>query len=143
MLNGSGRDSIPANAWRSTQIASVTVSDPSSFASADLAQDGADAPVGYFGTVASYAHYHLRFEYKWGTKRFKPRNKTKRDSGLLYHTFGDDQVWPRSVELQIQEGDTGDIFTVGATGGIAFAIADDTIHTVTDTVTVTVNSTSP
>jgi len=80
-------------------------------------QDGTDAPLGYFGTVASYAHYHLRFEYKWGAKRFKPRDKTKRDSGLLYHTFGDDRVWPRSVELQIQEGDTGDIFTVGATGG--------------------------
>jgi hypothetical protein len=51
-------------------------------------------------------------EYKWGTKKFKPRMNTVRDAGLLYHVTRPDAVWPRCVECQIQEGDVGDCFTV-------------------------------
>jgi hypothetical protein len=76
-------------------------------------QDGEKRPFGYIVTAKEYTRYRLRLEYKWGTKRFEPRAKTKRDSGLLYHVVGPDKVWPRCVEFQIQEGDTGDIFTVG------------------------------
>jgi hypothetical protein len=77
----------------------------------DAAPDSAQA-FGYIVTRSEYSHYHLRFEYKWGTKKFAPRAKGKRDAGLLYHVVGKDGVWPRSVECQIQEGDVGDIFTV-------------------------------
>jgi Domain of Unknown Function (DUF1080) len=76
------------------------------------AADGTPMPFGYMATEKEYADYHLRFEYRWGDKRFAPRAQSKRDSGLLYHVVGPDKVWPCSVELQIQEGDTGDIFTV-------------------------------
>jgi hypothetical protein len=75
--------------------------------------DGDRRPFGYILSAKSYSNYRLRFEYKWGTKRFGDRARAKRDSGMLYHVVGPDKVWPRCVECQVQEGDTGDIFTVG------------------------------
>jgi hypothetical protein len=57
----------------------------------------------------------LRLEYKWGDKRFPPRDQQRRDAGLLYHVVGADVVWPRCVECQIQERDVGDCFTVRGT----------------------------
>jgi hypothetical protein len=69
-------------------------------------------PAGYIVTEKEYSNYHLRLEYKWGTKRFQPRLKSRRDAGILYHVTGKDGVWPHSVECQIQENDVGDIFTV-------------------------------
>ena len=69
-------------------------------------------PVGYIVTEKEYSNYHLRLQYKWGTKRFAPRTKLRRDAGILYHAVGKDGVWPRSIECQIQENDVGDIFTV-------------------------------
>jgi hypothetical protein len=71
-------------------------------------------PVGYIVTEKEYSNYHLRLEYKWGTKRFAPRANVRRDAGILYHVTGKDGVWPRSIECQIQENDVGDIFTVYA-----------------------------
>jgi len=65
---------------------------------------------GYLATNAEYHDYHLRFQYRWGTKKFAPRATALRDSGLLYHVTGADTIWPTSVESQVQEGDTGDIF---------------------------------
>jgi hypothetical protein len=77
-----------------------------------VGENGDKRPFGYLLSDKVYSHYHLKFEYKWGTKRFAPRQDSKRDSGMLYHVVGPDKVWPRCVELQIQEGDTGDIFSV-------------------------------
>jgi hypothetical protein len=74
--------------------------------------DGAAVPFGYLATEAEYAYYHLRMEYKWGTKKFRPRTMVRRDAGLLYHVVGPDTVWPQCMECQIQEGDVGDFFTV-------------------------------
>ena len=71
---------------------------------------------GYVATTRDYSNYHLRLRYRWGDKRFVPRASEKRDSGVLYHVVGPDLIWPRSVECQIQEGDTGDIFLVDGTG---------------------------
>src|SRR5439155_10421947 len=76
------------------------------------APEGSAQPVGYIVTDKEYSNYHLRLQYKWGTKRFEPRAKTRRDAGILYHIVGKDGVWPRSIECQIQENDVGDIFTV-------------------------------
>lgn len=76
----------------------------------DVPVTGADRDFGYIATNAEYSNYVLRFEYKWGTKKFAPRANAVRDSGLLYHMTGADQVWPTSVEAQVQEGDTGDYF---------------------------------
>jgi Domain of Unknown Function (DUF1080) len=73
---------------------------------------GTPVPNGYIATEAVYANYHLRMEYKWGSKKFQPRMMVVRDAGLLYHVQPPDSVWPRCVECQIQEGDVGDCFTV-------------------------------
>jgi putative membrane-bound dehydrogenase-like protein len=77
---------------------------------------GGPAPLGFLSTEFEYSHYHLRFQYKWGKKRFGARANMKRDSGLMYHAVGPDGVlqetWPRSLECQVQETDTGDVICI-------------------------------
>jgi hypothetical protein len=67
---------------------------------------------GYLATEKEYSHCRIRLEYKWGTKQFTPRATGKRDAGLLYDVVGPDKVWPRMLEAQIEEGDTGDFWLV-------------------------------
>ena len=74
--------------------------------------EGTKVPNGFIATEKEYSSFDLRMEFKWGTKKFKPRMMAVRDAGLLYHVRPPDVVWPRSVECQIQEGDVGDCFTV-------------------------------
>lgn len=73
---------------------------------------------GGIATKESFSNYHIRFQIKWGEKRWPPRENAKRDGGLLFHSsepydFGS-KSWMRSMELQIQEGDMGDAHNVGA-----------------------------
>lgn len=67
---------------------------------------------GALTTVEEFENYHLRFKFKWGEKRYPPRENEKRDSGLLYHCVGphgaQSDHWMRSHESQIMEGDCGD-----------------------------------
>lgn len=65
-------------------------------------------------TEESFSRYHLSLEYKWGEKKFIPRHDFVRDSGIMYHLFGEERIWPDSLEYQIQEGDTGDLWIIGA-----------------------------
>lgn len=74
-----------------------------------------DVAFGYLATDLEYENFHLRLEYKWGDKKFRPRAEQRRDAGLLYHLVDPDMVWPRCIECQIQENDTGDCFTVRGT----------------------------
>ncbi|MGJ8653876.1 MAG: ThuA domain-containing protein [Opitutaceae bacterium] len=83
----------------------------------DLDENGSNQPFGYFSTNENYRNYRLRFEYKWGTKKYAPRATALRDSGLLYHFVGNDVVWPTSVESQVQENDTGDFYFLGSSIG--------------------------
>jgi len=76
------------------------------------AEDGTEVPFGFFITKKEYSHYHLRFEFKWGEKKFIPRYNMRRDAGVLYHVVGKKKVWPRSLELQIEEKGVGDFLTV-------------------------------
>lgn len=73
---------------------------------------GTKMPYGVLVTDDTFSDYRLQFEYQWGEKKFIPRMESVRDAGLLYHVVGREIVWPTSVECQVQEGDTGDIFTV-------------------------------
>lgn len=71
---------------------------------------------GYFCTDKEYSHYRLRFQYRWGTKRFKPREHRVPDAGVIYHVIGPDGAfgtWPRGNEYQVELGNTGDIWAVG------------------------------
>lgn len=70
---------------------------------------------GGINTLAEFGNYHLRLEYKWGTKKWPPKLNQPRDSGLLYHSVGNhgtQMLWMESFEYQIQEGDTGDYWGV-------------------------------
>lgn len=71
---------------------------------------------GMIYTEDSYKNYHLKLQVKWGSDKHPPRENAPRDSGLLYHGFGEPGSaynWMGSQELQIQEGDMGDYWPVG------------------------------
>ncbi len=74
----------------------------------------------HFGAVTTkdeFENYHLQLQFKWGEKRWVPRTNSKRDSGILYHSVGEQAkgwfFWMVSEEFQIQEGDSGDYWGVG------------------------------
>ena len=75
---------------------------------------------GELRTAGSFSNYHLRLQFKWGDKKWPPREKsaTPRDSGLLYHVHAapgaEGRMWARSIELQIQERDVGDLYAIGS-----------------------------
>jgi hypothetical protein len=75
------------------------------------------AEVGYIATKKKYSNFHFTVEFKWGEKKYPPRENEKRDGGILYHVdfYSGDKVWPRSLEFQIQEGDCGDFWMTDST----------------------------
>ncbi len=66
--------------------------------------------MGYIVTRQEYKNYYLRAEFKWGEGTFGSRAGKARDSGILYNIQGENKVWPRSIEFQINEGCTGDFW---------------------------------
>jgi hypothetical protein len=70
---------------------------------------------GCLTTEKEYENYRLKVEFKWGEKKWPPRENAKRDSGILMHCVGPDKVWTKSIECQIQEGDCGDFHMVDGT----------------------------
>ena len=64
-------------------------------------------------TKKDYANYHLAMDFKWGDRKWEPRLKQKRDSGILYHCHGVHgafwNVWKSCLESQVQETDMGDM----------------------------------
>lgn len=59
-----------------------------------------------------YENYHLRLKFKWGDKKYPPRENELMDSGILYHCVGEHGVqsdhWMRSHESQVMEENCGD-----------------------------------
>jgi hypothetical protein len=74
--------------------------------------DGSKVVMGYIATDREYGDYHLRWQYRWGAKKFEPRYALKRDAGLYYHILGEDAVWPRALQFQVQETDVGDLLAL-------------------------------
>jgi len=72
--------------------------------------------MGILMTNETFENYHLRLQFKWGEKKWPPRDEVVRDSGLLYHVHGEpgrsSRYWPACVELQIQEQDCGDLYAI-------------------------------
>lgn len=73
----------------------------------------------HFGCITTkdeFENYHLQLQFKWGQQKYAPRKKSKRDSGLLYHSHGPHGAewffWMASQEFQIQEGDCGDYWSL-------------------------------
>jgi hypothetical protein len=69
-------------------------------------------PIGMIVTKKKYSSYNLELEFKWGDRRFEPRLDQKKDAGLVFHAVTTEQVWPPSLEYQIQEGDVGDLWAL-------------------------------
>ena len=68
---------------------------------------------GCVSTKKEYANYHLKLKVKWGDKKWTPREKLLKDSGILYHSIGPHgaehwRSWMLSQEFQIMEGHMGD-----------------------------------
>ncbi|MFY0601253.1 MAG: DUF1080 domain-containing protein [Cyclobacteriaceae bacterium] len=74
--------------------------------------EGEEAPFALITTTKHYSSYNLELEYKWGDRKFAPRHEAKRDAGILFHIYKEPVVWPSSVECQIQEEDTGDLWVI-------------------------------
>ena len=72
--------------------------------------------MGILVTENEYENYHLKLEFKWGEKKYPPRENDPRDSGLLYNSIGKEGAWygtwMKSVECQINEKEVGDLYTV-------------------------------
>jgi hypothetical protein len=67
-------------------------------------------------TKKEYANYHLRLKVKWGDKKWHPRKKLLKDSGILYHSIGPHgaeawRSWMLSQEFQVMEGHLGDYWS--------------------------------
>jgi hypothetical protein len=64
---------------------------------------------GSLATPDSYENYHLRLVFKWGNEVYSRRN-----SGLLYHSFGDFGVafgtWMPNIEFQMMHQNLGDTY---------------------------------
>lgn len=72
-------------------------------------------------TKTSYGNYHLSIMFKWGDKKWAPRLDAKRDSGILYHCYGEHgrfwKTWKTSLEYQVQESDIGDFISISGNTG--------------------------
>lgn len=67
-------------------------------------------------TKEEYSNYHLCLKVKWGDRKWDPRKKLLKDSGILYHSigpFGKDywRSWMLSQEFQVMEGHMGDFWS--------------------------------
>ena len=74
-----------------------------------------------FGAITTHEEFgnaHIRVEYKWGEKKWPPREQPKhyRDSGILYWCVGEhgagSYAWMRSVECNIMEKGVGQWWSV-------------------------------
>ena len=135
-LNGFAAYREPSTALTAEQAAAIFKVEDSSIRVYGDAADQSTQARHTLLTTKSYSNYKLSFQYKWGTKKFAPYTdlvKYPRDAGVLFHVHGDThQVWPSSIELQVKDGSTGDIFALYAQctslakgGGTTFVDAAD------------------
>lgn len=79
-----------------------------------------------FGSLMSkleYENYHLKFQVKWGDKRWEPRLNATRNNGLLYHSIGEPgkglwNTWMTSLEFEIENTNYGDFISINDDGNI-------------------------
>lgn len=83
---------------------------------------------GCITTKEAFCDYRVTVEFKWGEKRWPPRENRTRDSGLLVHSVGEDGAfggsWLYSIEANIIEGGLGDFIVVGD-GSDRFSLTAD------------------
>jgi len=67
----------------------------------------AGTPIGYLRTTDTYENFVLRVRWRW------LEGKDPGNSGVLVRVVGEDRVWPKSVEAQLQSGRAGDFWCIG------------------------------
>jgi len=76
---------------------------------------------GAITTRQEFENVHIRVQYKWGEKKWPPRNEPRhyRDSGILYWCIGPhgagSEAWMRSIESNIMEKGVGQWWGVAGT----------------------------
>lgn len=69
---------------------------------------------GSLATVDTFSNYHLELVFKWGEQVY-----TKRNSGLLYHSFGEFGealgTWMTNIECQLMHEKMGDTYLMNNT----------------------------
>ncbi len=65
------------------------------------------SPVGYIRTTKDFTNFELELEW-----RFDPKLGAG-NSGVLLRLVGPDQVWPKSIEAQLESRSAGDIWNIG------------------------------
>jgi hypothetical protein len=77
---------------------------------------------GILVTDEEYENYHLRLQFKWGDEKYPPREDLLMDSGILYHSIGEEGawggVWMKSLECQVMVDNTGDFIAVDTTSAL-------------------------
>lgn len=65
-------------------------------------------PNGFLATEKEFENYTIRFQWKYPSDAL---TRVKRpNSGVLIHIQGPDKVWPLSYEMQLANGDAGDLW---------------------------------
>lgn len=64
-------------------------------------------PIGYIRTTGDYENYVLQLDW-----RFNPVTKQVGNSGVLLRMVGEDKVWPKSIEAQLESGNAGDFWNI-------------------------------
>jgi hypothetical protein len=64
-------------------------------------------PTGYLATVSEYTNFELELEWCFDPK------KGAGNSGVLLRVQKADQIWPRSMEAQLESRHAGDIWNIG------------------------------
>ncbi|QOJ01399.1 MAG: DUF1080 domain-containing protein [Phycisphaeraceae bacterium] len=63
-------------------------------------------PIGYLRTTEKYTNFVLRLQWRFDA------SKGAGNSGVLVRMVGEDKVWPKSVEAQLQSGSAGDFWNI-------------------------------
>jgi len=91
---------------------------------------------GALTTREEYENYHLRFDFKWGDRKWPPREQAVRDSGCCYHSVGSHGAsygfWMQSLEFQVQEQDCGDFYSLAGVIVDSEVVLKDTTNAKSD-----------
>ncbi|WP_248724720.1 DUF1080 domain-containing protein [Seonamhaeicola sp. ML3] len=73
---------------------------------------------GSITTKDKFSNYHFSTMFRWGNKKWEPRLQRRKDTGILYHSYGDYgrfwNTWKTCLEFQVQETDLGDFISLPA-----------------------------
>ena len=68
-----------------------------------------NAKLGYLSTEKEYSNFTFSYSYRWAETT---KTDVTRNSGLIYHAIGEDRMWCNGMELQMQQGDAGDLWLI-------------------------------